>query len=252
MLLGLVRPDSGDVRLLDRSVPRELPAAIGEVGALVETPAFFPAFSGRRNLELLAGVAGVPARRIDEVLTQVDLRDRQRDRVKGYSLGMKQRLGIAAALLKSPRLLILDEPTNGLDPAGIREIRELIRTLGGGGTTVFLSSHLLSEVEQVCDSVAILAHGRLITAGRVRDVLAANRRVGEFRVAAPDNSTAASVLRRAGLSVTESADGMTVTGTDDGSLISRTLAEGNVFVSELTPLMANLESVFLDLTEDKP
>src|SRR3954468_13214899 len=165
VLLGLVTADSGTPRIFDRPVPEALPEVIGHVGALVQTPLFFPNFSGRRNLQLLAEVPGVPGARVGEFLEIVDLHERAADRFKGYSLGMKQRLGIAAALLKRPQLLILDEPSNGLDPAGIREIRELIRSLGASGTTVFLSSHLLNEVEQVCDRVAILSHGKCIVTG---------------------------------------------------------------------------------------
>ena len=163
VLLGLVSADGDpDIRLLDRPVPAGLPDVIGAVGALVETPLFFPGFSGRLNLQLLAEAAGVPRARVEECLEIVDLTERAGDRFKGYSLGMKQRLGIAAALLKSPRLLILDEPSNGLDPAGIRDVRELIRRLGRDGrTTVLLSSHLLAEIQQVCDSVSILARGPL-------------------------------------------------------------------------------------------
>ena len=162
MLLGLVRPDAGEVRLLDQPVPAGLPGVIGDVGALVETPLFFPGFTGRLNLRLLAETAGVPRARVEECLEIVELTDRADDRFKGYSLGMKQRLGIAAALLKAPRLLILDEPSNGLDPAGIRDVRELIRRLGSDGrTTVLLSSHLLPEIQQVCDTVTILAKGRV-------------------------------------------------------------------------------------------
>ena len=149
VLLGLVSADAGggEVSLLDRPVPEGLPDVIGGVGALVETPLFFPGFSGRLNLQLLAEAAGVPRSRVEECLETVDLTDRADDRFKGYSLGMKQRLGIAAALLKSPQLLILDEPSNGLDPAGIRDVRELIRRLGRDGrTTVLLSSHLLAEI----------------------------------------------------------------------------------------------------------
>src|SRR3954452_15888211 len=144
-LLGLVSADAGggEIRLLDQPVPQGLPDVIGGVGALVETPLFFPGFSGRLNLQLLAEAAGLPKSRVEECLELVDLTDRAEDRFKGYSLGMKQRLGIAAALLKARRLLILDEPSNGLDPAGIRDVRELIRRLGSDGhTTVLLSSHL--------------------------------------------------------------------------------------------------------------
>src|SRR3954452_24372265 len=143
VLLGLVAADHGEARLFDRPVPQALPEVIADVGALVETPLFFPGFSGRLNLRLLAETGGVPRSRVGEGLELVDLTDRAEDRFKGYSLGMKQRLGIAAALLKAPRLLILDEPSNGLDPAGIRDVRELIRRLGSDGhTTVLLSSHL--------------------------------------------------------------------------------------------------------------
>ena len=146
MLLGLVSADAGELRLLGQPVPQALPDVIGQVGALVETPLFFHNFSGRLNLRLLADTAGVSPSRVEECLELVGLRDRGDDRFKGYSLGMKQRLGIAAALLKEPRLLILDEPSNGLDPAGIREVRELVKQLGSDGrTTVFLSSHLLAE-----------------------------------------------------------------------------------------------------------
>jgi len=173
-LLGLVRVDRGELRLLGEPVPQALPHVIGSVGALVETPLFFPTFSGRLNLELLATTAGVAATRVDACLDLVDLRDRADERFKGYSLGMKQRLGIAAALLKAPQLLVLDEPSNGLDPAGIRDVRELVRRLGADGrTTVFLSSHLLAEVEQVCDSVSIMTRGRCVASGPVRDVLSA-------------------------------------------------------------------------------
>src|SRR4051812_21694015 len=188
VLLGLVSADSGggEIRLLDQPVPQGLPDVIGGVGALVETPLFFPGFSGRLNLRLLAEAAGVPRSRVEECLEIVDLTERADDRFKGYSLGMKQRLGIAAALLKSPRLLILDEPSNGLDPAGIRDVRELIRRLGNdGGTTVLLSSHLLAEIQQVCDHVTILAKGRCVASGPVGDVLA-SRSADYVRVRVPD------------------------------------------------------------------
>jgi ABC-2 type transport system ATP-binding protein len=250
MVLGLVRQDAGRIRLLGADVPRELPSVIGGVGALVEAPQFFPTFSGRRNLELLARVAGVPASRIDDVLEQVGLATRQRDRVKSYSLGMKQRLGIAAALLKQPRLLILDEPSNGLDPAGIREVRELIRSLGRSGVTVCLSSHLLAEVEQVCDSVAIIRRGSLVTAGPVQEVLA-SRQTGETRVVTADLVAAATALTAAGLTVASRPDHLVVSGADDPGRIAAVLGRKRIWLHELTPLAANLESVFLDLTADE-
>jgi len=250
MLLGLVAADAGELRVLGRRVPHDLPAVIGEVGALVETPLFFSTFSGRRNLDLLATTARVPATRVDEVLEIVGLTDRQRDRVKGYSLGMRQRLGIAAALLKAPRLLILDEPSNGLDPAGIVEMRELVRRLGADGrTTVFLSSHLLGEVQQVCDQVTILAHGKVVADGAVADVLAAQA-TGDVRVRVDDPVAAKELLERAGFALSSMGDAWAVHSVDDPAQITRVLADGGHYVSELTPIAADLESVFLDLTRE--
>lgn len=250
LLLGLVAPDAGDMRLLGEPVPSGLPRTIPNVGALVEAPVFFPGFSGRRNLELLSGVAGLPKSRVDEVLEIVDLSARGRDRVKGYSLGMRQRLGIAATLLKKPRLLILDEPSNGLDPAGIREIRQLLKQLGSTGTTVFVSSHLLAEVEQVCDRVAIINHGRLVTSGTVRDIVAGARTTaGEVLVRVADLPAADAVLRAAGWKVTPDGDHMMVSGVDDPGRITYALATAGHYVTELRPMAADLESVFLTLTE---
>ncbi|HEV7210880.1 MAG TPA: ABC transporter ATP-binding protein [Blastococcus sp.] len=256
VLLGLVRPDDGgDIRLLDRAVPAGLPDVVGGVGALVETPLFFPGFTGRLNLRLLAEAAGVSRARVEECLELVDLTDRGDDRFKGYSLGMKQRLGIAAALLKAPRLLILDEPSNGLDPAGIRDVRELIRRLGRDGvTTVLLSSHLLAEIEQVADTVTILARGRRVASGAVADVLA-GRSAGEVRVRVPDAAVAATILAGAGFSVSPPAvpDGRTllVHGVDAPGEITRALAGQGTYVEELTPMTADLETAFLALTGDQ-
>jgi len=250
VLLGLVRADAGAVRLLDRPVPAGLPEVIGSVGALVETPLFFPGFSGRRNLRLLAETAGLPRSRVEEVLEQVDLRDRAEDRFKGYSLGMKQRLGIAAALLKQPRLLVLDEPSNGLDPAGIRDVRELIRRLGSdGSTTVLLSSHLLAEIEQVADSVSIMARGRCIAAGPVREVLA-GRSSGDVRVRVPDRAAAATVLAGAGFRVTPTDDGLLIAAVPHPGEVTRVLAEHGHYLEELTPVGVDLESAFLALTAE--
>ena len=250
MLLGLVRADAGEMTVLGRKVPHALPAVIGDVGALVETPLFFPAFSGRRNLDLLATTARVGPERVDEVLDIVSLTDRQNDKVKGYSLGMRQRLGIAAALLKSPRLLILDEPSNGLDPAGIVEMRELVRRLGADGrTTVFLSSHLLGEVQQVCDRVTILAHGKVVADGPVHDVLT-ERATGDVRVRIADPLGARVVLENAGLQVSSMGDAFAVHAVEDPAALTRLLADAGHYVSELTPIAADLESVFLDLTRE--
>ena len=247
LLLGLVHADAGRMRVLGHPVPEGLPQVIDAIGALVETPLFFPTFSGRRNLQLLARVADRPDSRVDAVLEQVGLRDRAGDRVKGYSLGMRQRLGIAAALLKEPRLLILDEPSNGLDPAGIRETRELIRHLGQSGVTVFLSSHLLGEVEQVCDKVAILAKGQLITTGAVRDVLA-TRQAGVFRVRVAERAAALTVLQAGGFAVEPTEDHLVVREVTDAAQVSEALARQGHYVSELSPVSASLETVFLELT----
>jgi ABC-2 type transport system ATP-binding protein len=250
MLLGLVRGDAGELRLLGRPVPEQLPAVVGDVGSLVETPLFFPTFSGRRNLELLALTAGVAKARIEECLETVGLSERADDAVKGYSLGMKQRLGIAAALLKGPRLLILDEPSNGLDPAGIVEMRELVRRLGADGrTTVFLSSHLLGEVQQVCDHVTILARGRCVTSGPVAQVLA-SRDTGDVRLRLADPPAGKAVLEAAGYTVTSLGDAWQVHTVPDPSAVTRLLAEHGLYLTELSPISADLESVFLELTKD--
>jgi ABC-2 type transport system ATP-binding protein len=254
VLLGLISSDGGaeTIRLLDRPVPGGLPDVIGGVGALVETPLFFPSFSGRLNLQLLAEAAGVPNTRVEECLELVDLRDRAADRFKGYSLGMKQRLGIAAALLKSPRLLILDEPSNGLDPAGIRDVRELIRRLGRDGrTTVLLSSHLLAEIQQVCDHVTILAKGRCVASGPVGEVLA-SRGSGDVLVHIDDTAAAAAVLEEAGFAVSPADGGILVRAVSSPSEITRVLAESGRYLEELRRMTPDLESAFLAITGDQP
>src|SRR5438477_1114156 len=193
-LTGLIRPSGGTARLLGASSEAELAAVLPRVGSIVETPAFFPPFSGRRNLRLLGRIHRIGPKSVDDVLSRVGLGDRGRDPVRTYSLGMKQRLGIAAALLKDPEVLILDEPANGLDPAGIKEVRELLRRLASEGRTVFLSSHILSEVEQVCDRVAILSRGRAVAVGSVHEVLAGGKPASlVVRVENPDR--AVDVLR---------------------------------------------------------
>jgi ABC-2 type transport system ATP-binding protein len=252
VLLGLVSADAGSARLFDRPVPEALPEVIGHIGALVETPLFFPNFSGRRNLQLLAEVAGLPRTRVDECLDMVDLRDRAGDRFKGYSLGMKQRLGIAAALLKQPRLLILDEPSNGLDPAGIRDVRELIRRLGRDGhTTVLLSSHLLAEIEQVADSVTILTRGRRVAHGPVREVLA-GRSTHDVVIRVPDRESAGAVLQAAGFGLSPFDDvrgpALAVHNVQAPGEVTRLLAQHGHYLEELTPVHADLETAFLAIT----
>src|SRR4051812_28920002 len=171
-LLGLIKPNGGRMTILGREVPGNLPEVAGQVGAIVESPQFFGNFSAWDTLSLLADAGGVRKERVEAVLELVGLRDRAKDRVKTYSLGMKQRLAVASALLKEPKLLILDEPANGLDPGGIREMRTLMRTLAESGMTVVLSSHILGEIQLICDSVTIISSGRRVATGSVADVLA--------------------------------------------------------------------------------
>jgi ABC-2 type transport system ATP-binding protein len=249
LLLGLVRADSGTMRLLGQPVPAQLPQVIGRIGSLVETPLFFPNFSGRRNLSLLADASGIDKRRVEEMLEFVGLAGRAGDRVKGYSLGMKQRLGIAAALLKNPELLILDEPGNGLDAAGIREVRELIVALGASGVTVLLSSHQLSEVQQVCDRVAIMSHGRVISTGSVTDLLA-SRATGDVRIRLADPAGGRAVLEQAGFTVSSLTDAWRVSGVGNPAAVTKALSDAGHYLQELTPIGADLESVFLDLTAE--
>ncbi len=248
MLLGLARPTSGSLSVLGHPVPRGLVRALPQVGSLVELPTLFPSFTGRENLRLLARTAGLSDTRVEECLELVGLGDRARDRVKGYSLGMRQRLAIAAALLKRPRLLLLDEPTNGLDPGGIREVRDLIRTMGASGSaTVFLSSHLLGEVRQTCDRVAILAKGRCVASGAVSDVLSGGSGT-VLRVRVSNPAAAGSILRDAGLTVREEGDALLLENAGDPAKVTALLAGHGIYLSELTPVERDLETVFLELT----
>src|SRR5690554_3235008 len=247
MLLGLIRPDAGTMQIFGHDVPAQLPAVIGRVGAIVESPKFFPTFTARRNLELLAGAIGAPRSRVDEVLESTALSERAGDRYRTYSLGMKQRLAIAATLLKSPDLLIFDEPTNGLDPGGIREIRETMRRLGDEGRTVLVSSHILAEVEQVADTVSIIGHGRLLASGRV-DELVGGQATLSVKVGVADLPAAHQVLQAAHLDARVEGAHLQVRGVSDSADITRLLAAQGLYVNELVPQHADLESVFLELT----
>jgi ABC-2 type transport system ATP-binding protein len=250
-LLGLVAPTSGRLRLLGADLPGGLPGSIRRTGSVVESPAMFPRFTGRRNLEILGRLHGIGARAIADVLEVVGLSERADDRVKAYSLGMRQRLGIAAALLKDPALLILDEPANGLDPAGIVEVRQLLRRLGREGRTVFVSSHILAEIQHTADRVAIIAHGRSVATGTVDEVLA-SRGVAGMVVGLRDLDQGRAVLASAGI------ESITVDGLlrvdappSDAELLSRMLAEQGLYVTELRPDEVDLETVFLELTSDE-
>jgi ABC-2 type transport system ATP-binding protein len=251
-LLGLVAPTAGTCRLLGADVSGELPRVAGRVGSMVETPALFPTMTGRRNLELLGRLHGIGPRRVTEVLERVGLADRADDLVKRYSLGMRQRLGLAAALLKDPEVLILDEPANGLDPAGIKEVRDLLRGLGGEGRTVFVSSHLLPEVRQTCDRVAILARGRCVAAGPVAEVLANGHSSG-LLVRLKDLDRGQAVLHAAGIPAAQDGDALRVAlAPGQAATVTKTLAGQGLYLSELRPDEADLEAVFLELTAERP
>jgi len=249
-LLGLIHPSAGRCTVLGVDAQRDLPTVIAKIGSIVEAPAMFPGFSGRKNLRLLGAVDGIGAKAVDAALERVDLAERGGDLVKHYSLGMKQRLGIAAALLKDPSLLILDEPANGLDPAGIVEIRQLLRRLGDEGRTVFVSSHLLSEVQHICDGVAILSHGRLVRAGAVADVLASGHAAGLI-VKLDDLEAGEAALRAKGIQVVREADHLrAAVAPEEAATVSKILAGKRLYLTELRPDQADLETVFLELTSD--
>ncbi|WP_410676248.1 ATP-binding cassette domain-containing protein [Amycolatopsis sp. cmx-4-68] len=244
MLLGLVRPTSGRVRLFGAEPGGE---SLARVGALIEGPAFYPYLSGRANLRILADHAGVRRTRVDGVLDVVSLTDRAKDRYSTYSLGMKQRLGLAAALLKDPELVVLDEPTNGLDPAGMADMRVTLRKLAAGGCTVLLSSHLLAEVEQICDRVGVLDHGRLVAEATVEELRAG----GALRVVADPVDRA-----RVHLGRLFGADRVRVAGNalevDVGpgraARVNAELVAAGCEVSELCWREPDLEQTFLALT----
>jgi ABC-2 type transport system ATP-binding protein len=248
MLLGLIRPTSGRASVLGR--PPGDPEGLARVGALVESPAFYPYLSGRDNMRVIARYANAPKKRIEAALDLVDLVDPARDKFATYSLGMKQRLGVAATLLKDPELLILDEPTNGLDPAGMADMRALIRRLGSGERTVLLSSHLLGEVEQICDRVGVISRGRLIAESTVEEL-----RGGSALL------VAAKPLDRARERV-EQLLGEERVGVLDGTLrldadpttagrINRELVKADVEVTELRRIERSLEEAFLEMTNQK-
>jgi ABC-type multidrug transport system ATPase subunit len=250
MAMGLIHPTTGRVELFGEPVTPGQTAPLRRVGALVGAPSFVPYFSGRRNLELVARLyPQVGAARIDEALEQVGIAQAADRPVKGYSTGMKQRLGLAAALLHRPELVLLDEPTNGLDPAGMREVRELLRGLAEAGTTVFLSSHLLNEVEQICDRVAVLNKGQIVAQGRVSDLLG-QQQVVRIRVASP--AAARTALLHSGVAaeqMTSNGSYLDVSGLP-GEMIVERLAAHQIYPGEVVTRGHDLESTFLELTRD--
>ena len=248
MLLGLVRATSGAALVLGRGPGH--PEGLARIGAIVEEPAFYPYLSGRDNLRVVARLAGLPEKGIDRALEEVDLLARARDRFKTFSQGMRQRLGVAAALLKDPELLILDEPTNGLDPAGMAEMRTLVRRLGSGDRTVLLSSHLLGEVQQVGDRVGVISHGALIAEGTVQEL----RGRGSILVRADPLAAARERAEQlVGKGNVEVVDGTLRLASDPAEVprLNRELVLAGVAVSEVRPLERTLEDVFLELTGEE-
>jgi ABC-2 type transport system ATP-binding protein len=250
MMLGLIRPTAGSVRLFGRD-PLETIHALDGVAGFVEAPTFYPYLNGRRNLELLAAFDGGDARdRLDQALEIVELSERAKDRVGGYSHGMRQRLGIAGALLRDPKLLLLDEPATGLDPAGMRDMRLLIRRLADQGITVMLSSHLLAEVEELCNRVAIVRSGRIVYEGAIAEL---KRSAGAtYRLSTTDDSRAVAVCHaQPGVDDVRIVHGRIAFTADDAAVaeLSQALIEAGALITMLAPEHVTLEDLFFSLTE---
>lgn len=266
MLLGLIRPTAGRVVIFGMDTTYQLPAILQHVGAIVETPVFYPYLSGMDNLLAVAAASGMQSgranrHRVEEVLELVELRPQAKMAYRKYSLGMKQRLGIAATLLTDPELVLLDEPTNGLDPSGMFEIRQLIQRLAALGKTIFLSSHLLNEVQQVCNRVAILQRGNLIKQGNVGELLRGSQQVLVRLNASEEMQAALAVLRGArergadwigAIVVEQNRQGQSTLRIDAPTArsaeINALLAGNNLFAAELHPFEGSLEDIFLQLT----
>jgi ABC-2 type transport system ATP-binding protein len=251
MMLGLIRPTEGSVRIFGKD-PSLSVRALDGVAGFVEAPRFYPYLSGRRNLELLASFDGHGARdRIAPALDTVELSDRAKDKVGGYSHGMRQRLGIAGALLREPRLLLLDEPATGLDPAGMRDMRRLIRRLADGGMTVLLSSHLMPEVEELCNRVAIVRSGAIVYEGRIADLKQAAG--ATYRLRTTDDERALKVCQaQRGIVEPRLRDGEIAFAADEAAVaeLSVALVEAGALIKALVPQTASLEDLFFDLTEN--
>jgi ABC-2 type transport system ATP-binding protein len=252
MLLGLISPSGGTGRILGEPItsPEKY---LSQVGAMIEGPAFYPALSGAENLKVLATLGGFPLERVDQLLAQVGLADRGKSKYKTYSLGMKQRLGIAAALLPNPKLLILDEPTNGLDPEGIQEIRQLLRLLADSGTTVFVSSHLLSELEIISEYLVILRKGEVVFAGPMQDLFDAQQ---PFMLVKTENKSDLDKI----IALAENAghkahirDGVAhIEGPAEWAGVLNKLAfEAGILLTQLSPQLPNLEETFFEMTGDQ-
>jgi ABC-2 type transport system ATP-binding protein len=254
MLLGLIRPTEGSIRLFGRDPHVVGAKALDGVAGFVEGPTFYPYLTARRNLRLLAAYDDGDLRskrsRIEELLELVELSDRGDDKVGGYSHGMRQRLGIAAALLRDPKLLLLDEPTTGLDPAGMRDMRDLVRRLASEGITVLLSSHLLGEVEELCNRVAIIRKGRIVYEGQLQDLLATASTGYRLRSPEPDRARAL-LLNQPGIREVVSVDGALRFQADEDAVaaLSIALGQARIGVTALVPETASLEELFLGMTE---
>ncbi len=252
MILGLVTPTAGSIELFGQKVDGHQWSALRRVGAIIEEPAFYPYLSGRDNLEVLArSIGGIKKTKIDEVLERVNLLERGGDQYSHYSLGMKQRLGIASTLLRDPELIILDEPTSGLDPAGTKEVRDLIPQLAHENRAVFLCSHLLHEVELVCDRITIIKQGAVIASAPMRELLIKEQLL---RVKVDDRVLAQASAILSGLDwiiSVKADDGCLIVDApkDSASLVNQVLAEHDIFASELITRNLSLESVFLQLTD---
>jgi ABC-2 type transport system ATP-binding protein len=252
MLLGIIAPSGGQIRMFDQYEMGELHVARKRIGATLETPNFYPYLSGRENLQVVAHIKEADKAAIDRALDEVGLAARAKDPFAKYSLGMKQRLAIAGAMLGDPDLVILDEPANGLDPAGMREIRDIIKGLAEQGRTIFVSSHLLHEVEQTCSHVAIIKRGRIVMQGSLDSLV----NTGASAAVRADDMDA---LERAlvaypGAANVRRADGNITAdlGNADLGKLNHYLADAGVYVSYLAPQRQSLEDVFMELTEDTP
>ena len=248
MLVGLIKPTAGSAAVAGRA-PGE-PDGLARIGSLVENPAFYPYLSGRDNMRVIARYGGVAESGIDQALDEVDLLPRAKDKYGTYSMGMRQRLGVAAALLKQPELLILDEPTNGLDPQGMVEMRELLRSIGQGERTVLLSSHLLAEVEQVCQRVGVIQKGRLVAEGTLDELRGG---AGLVIRAEPEGRAREVLVGVLGEAAVDRTDGAFRLRTDPGRAgdLNTRLVQAGVVVSELRASERSLEEVFLQLTGEE-
>jgi ABC-2 type transport system ATP-binding protein len=244
-VLGLVHPTSGTTRVLGKAY-RDLDDPLRRVGAVLETSRYHPGRSGRSHLRVVAAQAGIPTTRVEEVLELVAMKEPGKRRVGGYSMGMRQRLGLAAALLGDPELLILDEPANGLDPAGIRWLRDHLRSLAGRGRTILISSHVLAEIEQIADEVVIIHRGRFITQSTTREL--AQRAAGGVRVRSPEAQRLHELLTANGMRVSDGEDGALIVSDGTAERVGELAAEHGIVLHELVTERATLEEAFLELT----